>query len=314
MTPNNSQVFLSSMARLDKRLKYYGEGDVSEITLLKMIYKYACYSASYECLQALDKMVMLLQQMDNDICMDFLPGTSFFPEDNGGDPGNTGTDNTAPVIDNASITVTGQTYTTFVIGDFTGGWTDTEGDSWGNIVIKTLPANGTLTFNGVDVVVGQEITPATIGNLIYTRNADTGYSTSFNWAVYDDNQSPLQSNTATMTVTVNALSTTTIGDNTIYVDNRAETVFTLAMFTTELVAPYNDPEGDLIDAIRIDDISGDNLGVFYLSGVPLDVGDIITREQINAGNFTHTGPDQDTINSDVFEFSARDEGSGIWVN
>jgi hypothetical protein len=105
----------------------------------------------------------------------------------------------------------------------------------------------------------------------------------------------------------------TIGDNTIYGANRVVTILTLAMFTSELAPPYNDPEGDLIDAIRIDSISGANNGLYKLSGVNVSEGDIITREQLNAELFTHEAFDDDAESSDTFSFSARDEGSGIWV-
>lgn len=104
-----------------------------------------------------------------------------------------------------------------------------------------------------------------------------------------------------------------LGDNTIYVDNRAITELTLAMFTSQLTPPYNDPEGDLIDAIKIDEISTANEGVFLFNDLPVQVGDIITREDLEAGLFVHEGPNQDTISSDVINFSARDEGSLIWV-
>jgi len=85
------------------------------------------------------------------------------------------------------------------------------------------------------------------------------------------------------------------------------------MFTTGTTAPYSDAEGDLLDAIRIDEISAENVGEFQIDGAAIVVNDIITREQINAGDFKHIGPDQDTVSSDVFCFSARDEGSLTWV-
>ena len=105
----------------------------------------------------------------------------------------------------------------------------------------------------------------------------------------------------------------TIGDNTIIVNNRAVTTLTLAMFTTQLTPPYSDPDNDLIDAIRLDEISTANQGVFKLNGAVLATGQIITREDINAGLFTHEAGNIDTLSSDVFSFSARDEGSQIWV-
>jgi hypothetical protein len=291
MTENNANVFLSSMARTDKRFKYYGTGDIMNISLLKMIYKYSCYVPTYAELQRLDSMVSLLQQMDPDICVNVQNG-DFFPETGGVVAPTVDTLNTGPTISANSITVTGQNYSTFVAGDFVVGFTDPESDGSGDIIIKSLPANGSLTYDSIPVTV-------------------------FTWAVYDDNiQIPAISNTATMTVTVNAISaasSTTIGDLTLYQSNRAVTIITLSMMTSQLTPPYNDPEGDLIDAIRIDEISTANVGVFKVNGVDAVVGDIITREDLQANLFTHEGPDVDTVSSDTMNFSARDEGSQIWV-
>jgi hypothetical protein len=103
----------------------------------------------------------------------------------------------------------------------------------------------------------------------------------------------------------------TIDDNTISVDNNVTTVLTLEMFTTD--ANYSDPEGDLLDAIRVDKIYSNNLGVFYVNDVQIVEGQIISRELIDAGSFTHVGANVQTIQKDGFEFSVRDEGSGTWV-
>ena len=104
----------------------------------------------------------------------------------------------------------------------------------------------------------------------------------------------------------------TIDDNTITVENGVTTILTLAMFTTD--ARYSDPEGDLLDAIRIDKIYSNNLGLFYVDGILLSEGQIITREQLDTGVFTHEGANVTTIQKDGFEFSVRDEGSQIWIN
>ena len=100
---------------------------------------------------------------------------------------------------------------------------------------------------------------------------------------------------------------------TVYVE-QFETVLTLAMFTGGLAPPYNDPENDLLDAIRIDEISEANKGTFYINGVAIQEGDIITREEMAANLFVHKAAQIGDITSDVFEFSARDEGSKIWIN
>ena len=152
---------------------------------------------------------------------------------------------------------------------------------------------------------------------LYVRASTTDLvnTITYNFVDIVDGQS-VSSNTATLTInrTASANQPATIGDNTIGVDNRAVTVLTLAMFTTQLTPPYNDPEGDLIDAIRLDEISTANQGTFLVSGIAVTEGQIITRETIDAGLFTHEAANVDAISSDVFSFSARDEGSQIWVS
>ena len=60
--------------------------------------------------------------------------------------------------------------------------------------------------------------------------------------------------TITSTAYVN-LPPDVIGKNGIFTPNRTTLIYTMSMFTTGTTPPYNDPEGDLIDAIRIVDIS-----------------------------------------------------------
>lgn len=126
------------------------------------------------------------------------------------------------------------------------------------------------------------------------------------------------SNSATLTIDRTALETAnqppTVGDIALKVNNRAITTITFAMVTSSLTPPYNDPEGDLLDAIRIKEISTANTGIFYYSGVPITVGQIITREDIIAELFTHEGANVNTIETDAINFEVRDEGSGIWVS
>lgn len=317
MTDNNANVFVSSMLRIDKRFKYYGSGSIANISLLKMIYKYACYADTYLHLQQLDAMVSILQQKDQDICVNTInvTGSGFFPEDSPVVDIPDNASNTAPTISANTITVSATTYT-FAASEFLVGFADADGDGSGNIVIKTLPGAGTLKLAGIAVTADQIISQASIPNLVYTRSVDTAYGTTFTWSVFDDNQNPMLSAATTMTVTVLANTDNipaTIGDNTIYPLNRAVTVLTLAMFTTDTTAAYSDAEGDLLNAIRIDEISLENVGIFKISGTPIVVGDIITRAQLSAGAFTHEGPNQDSVNSDVFSYSARDEGSLTWV-
>lgn len=223
----------------------------------------------------------------------------------------------------------GPTYDTYVftIADFSAAYSDNNDNDFYSIRIDRTDLDQ-MALKRMDSpttgnVFGENPSSITIlkadipkWRLIASSSA-TKYTHDISFKIIDYiNGQFLESNTATLTVnrTGGENQPATIGDNTIIVDNRAVTTFTLAMFTSQLQPPYNDPENDLIDAIRIDEISTANEGVFKLNGTILTENQIITREDLNAGLFTHEAANINTISSDVFSFSARDEGSQIWVS
>lgn len=106
----------------------------------------------------------------------------------------------------------------------------------------------------------------------------------------------------------------TIGDIEIRVGGGTTTKITLEHFTSHANPPYNDPENDLIDAIRIDKIYPDNNGTFLYKGSPVVTNQIITREDIQAGHLVHQGVNPDDYKTDGLSFSLRDEGSGKWIS
>lgn len=99
-----------------------------------------------------------------------------------------------------------------------------------------------------------------------------------------------------------------VGDNTIATNNRVTVVYTEANFTTGTTPPYNDPEGDSADAIRVDTLPVD--GVLRLNGVPVIATQIIDMVDINNSLFTFVPPDQDALDQDTWTYSIRDAGSG----
>jgi hypothetical protein len=227
------------------------------------------------------------------------------------------TNNTAPTVSGVTIPLALTSLYTFKVSDFTNNYSDNQRDSWNKVIIYPSGLTGTLRYNNVVVTTTLEISISNVINLTYTRLNNSTFSDTLMFRISDNNINSLYSIITSNIITGDSITTNqpaTLGDNTIYVANRIETIFTLDMFTSQLSPPYNDPEGDLIDAIRIDTIAGSNLGVFYLNNVPVVPGLIITREQIAANLFTHIGPNIDTVASDYFTFSARDEGSLIWVN
>lgn len=101
-----------------------------------------------------------------------------------------------------------------------------------------------------------------------------------------------------------------VGDNTISVANRASTVITLAMVTTQTIPVYTDPENDPVADIRIDSLPAD--GVLELNGTPVTAGQIIPVADLNANLLVYISPNQDALDNDGINFSLRDTGSLQW--
>ena len=69
-------------------------------------------------------------------------------------------------------------------------------------------------------------------------------------------------------------------------DENSVYTFTLANFTTETTPAYEDPEGDILEAIKV--VSLPTVGVLKLSGVPIIANDMITAAQLSGSLFTYT--------------------------
>jgi hypothetical protein len=225
--------------------------------------------------------------------------------------------NLSPTVSPASINLLLEESIFFQEIDFKTGFSDPNGNGPGRVLLYLTGLAGTFKYNGVVKSTTLELNIEEVIYLEYTRVDASAFSFSLPFRVSDDYMlnrkwTGIVNNTVDGTIVGNQPAI--IGDNTILVSNREVKVLTLSMFTDQLTPPYSDPESDLIDAIRLDEISMANLGIFYVNGIQVIEGQIITREDINAGLFTYEAPDQDALYSDNFSFSARDEGSLIWVS
>jgi len=222
-----------------------------------------------------------------------------------------------PVVVGTTINIGEDCSYRFTVANFTNGY-DGGGNAYSELIIYLSSLPGIFRFNNTIVTGTLQIPVSQVINLTYTCADNNGFSFNIPFKISSVLQnspfSNIVNNLFIGTAIAASNSPATIGDNTIYGANRVTTILTLAMFTTQLSPPYSDPENDLIDAIRIDSISSSNLGIYYLNNIPITNGLIITREQLIAGVFKHIGADIDTVSSDSFIFSARDEGSQIWVN
>lgn len=181
-----------------------------------------------------------------------------------------------------------------------------------------LPVRGDLKFNGNSVVKNVPYSYEEVLNFTYEANINVNESI-FDLIIFqisDDNiNNELYSEMATITINsagyIN-LPISQLGDLILNKGNRQNHVFTINDFTTNLNPPYQDPEGDSLDAIRIDVLATN--GVMQLNGVPVTQGQIISAANINAGLLVFVSPNQNAAATSNAEFSARDTGSLIFVS
>lgn len=318
MNIKNGRVYTASIINLSNKLERYGDANTENLSLLKLLYKYCDYCTTHEQLMRLDEMVNWLQVNDSLICSEIMS--------------NRGSDyvwippavdltvlaSEPPVIVPEGTTITsGNVLKTFSNDDIYAGYFDPKGLSYSAFSIKSLPATGALTYNGAAVNLNSFLTDPTL--LVYTRDGESAYGDSFGLTAWNSSSfASVESATVTFSVTVDDLAggnlPATVGDRAQYSGNRSTTVFSSADFTTRAILPYFDPEGNDLDAIRIDEVSTANLGVYYLYGSAAVAGDVITKAQLDAGVFYHIGPDANAISTDSFNASVRDNVNMTWVS
>ena len=200
--------------------------------------------------------------------------------------------NDAPSGADNTVTTLEDTPYTFAVGDF--GFTDADdspANNFTNVVISTLPSNGTLTLNGVAVTAGQTVSVADINSnlLVFTPAADdngAGYD-NFTFQVQDDDGTAdggqdTDQSANTMTIDVTSVNDAPDGtDNTVLTDENVPLTFAAADFG--FTDPNDNPDNNL-QAVIITTLPAD--GVLELSGVAVTAGQVIAVADIPNLTFT----------------------------
>jgi len=127
----------------------------------------------------------------------------------------------------------------------------------------------------------------------------------------------MASGTITSAVYVN-LGPTDVGFLNINVANRTVTqALTETDFTSNVASyppaandPNPDPANNVFYALKIDSIlAGAPLGMLKFNGTNVQVGDVITFVELNAGDLTYTSPDIDAVDVDTFTYSISNVGA-----
>jgi len=202
MSKNNANVFNCSLTNHDSLLRLYGKAESKDLNLLKLLYKYACYSPTSAILNRLDGMVSAIQMGSTVVCMDNLNGDFYYGLDADGNPTNnfpdpdpdpnepsdpkppdptpvknnppTVSDNTLVIDENirtnydTSKKVPVPIYTkvyTFTKEDFLLNFADVDGDSFAKIVIRSIPTVLQLRYGNRLIQVSDEIDLRTYRNV-----------------------------------------------------------------------------------------------------------------------------------------------------
>ena len=144
--------------------------------------------------------------------------------------------NGAPTVKGFSKTLNEDSTLFFAATDFSGAFSDPDkGDTLQSARIETLPANGTLNFNGAAATAGQVIAFADLGKLSFTPGANFNGATSFNYNASDAYGFAANAATVTLNVTpVNDTPSFSVGANqTVAEDAGSQSV---AKFATNISA------------------------------------------------------------------------------
>lgn len=192
---------------------------------------------------------------------------------------------------------------------------DPEGDEMESIKIKSLPTVGSLKKNGTLVSLDDEITGAELDSGALVYESQTGLTESYNDSGMTFVISDVGSSTFTLSPEiVYVIATyvennppTQVGDNSVELEVGEEFVFTRASLTSQLLPPYEDPEGNPASRLRIDVLP--NTGTLTLSGANCYQGQIVNFSDIDLGLLKYKSNQVDESGLEGFSFSISDTGS-----
>ncbi len=204
--------------------------------------------------------------------------------------------NDPPTSEDNEVTTDEDTFYTFDVSDFA--YNDIEGDAMDHITITELPVNGTLTLNGVNVVVGGNILTGDIGLLVFTPDPDENgdnYAT-FKFTV---NDGALDSAEQTISIDVTPVNDAPVtADETVETAEDTDYTFKLADFE------FSDVDGDSFDHLTIVDLPVE--GKLFYNGSELLAGDFdIAPADIGLLVF-RPDPDENGDNYATFNFTVND--------
>lgn len=218
--------------------------------------------------------------------------------------------NQNPTIQDFSVDSLVNTTYTFTQSDILTNYTDADGNGVNKIQICTVPLIGKLLLNGSVVRSGDELIISNINQLVYiprANEAGLGYS-SFEIKVKDNGLAPnCWSDSATVTINITKPNQEpTVTDKTITINYESSYTFILA----DLIADYDDVEGDSLGYIEFTSIPPNNFGILTLDNIEVQLNNLpiqLTAADIAQGRLRYIDTGEFEQNKSIgFDYNVFD--------
>jgi hypothetical protein len=171
----------------------------------------------------------------------------------------------------------------FSAADFDGGFVDANGDTVQTLTIVSLPAHGTLKFDGAAIAALAEIPRADIARLTYLSDAEYGGADGFTWNGHDGH-SGYAAAAAPMTLTVSPVNDAPAGtDKLLTTVEDAPLTLTAAAF--DFTDPNDSPANALL-AVKITTVPA--AGTLTNNGVAVVAGAFVTKADLDLNRLVFT--------------------------
>ncbi|MEM8964820.1 MAG: Ig-like domain-containing protein [Bacteroidota bacterium] len=194
--------------------------------------------------------------------------------------------NDAPEVSNVSKSAAQDKSMAFADSDFSDQFNDIDGNTLNKIQITSLPANGTLQLNGVEVALNDEIAVADLANLTFVPDNGFSGTTSFGWNGSDG--TAYAAVPAQVTITVAPQQVPVVSDVQKTGNEDEVITFSPADFSNQ----FTDADADTL--VRVQIVSLPANGTLLLGGDTVAVNDEISVTELSqltlipAANFNDT--------------------------
>lgn len=186
----------------------------------------------------------------------------------------------------------------FTAEQFTNAATDPDGDALTAIVIRTVPENGTLRLNNINLPANSELSLQEIGNLSYLPNENYNGQDTFSWSASDG--SVVSEQSAQVVINISPINDAPIINSFTKAIGENEVAYTFA--ASDFTENYLDIENTPLNFIQI--TSFPNNGSLLLNGSAVEVGAQINAENISS--LTYQAADNQEVGIISFGWNASD--------